>query len=226
MLGGRLTSLNLERFSRVDVLEIGNHCPRLQYLRLSCIGSYVPVFDLNQVMFTKLEELELLNTRGAHFYSKALLQLLSFATNLRHVKFQFVDTLNDEVWRELMVVNPMLRLETLTMDQCHSVSAFTLEDLVTRDNNLTNLAVWSCRFITETDRDALLATIRHNNYDIHFSWYAFTGEEAPMGLDDADMESDDDDSFEDYDVEEEEENEHEFLNYWNNPPLPGRALGW
>ena len=43
-----------------------------------------------------------------------------------------------------------------------------------------------------------------------------------MPLDDIDIESEDEEeSFED----DEEDEDHEFLNYWNNPPLPGRALG-
>ena len=41
------------------------------------------------------------------------------------------------------------------------------------------------------------------------------------------MPLDDIEDSEDEDVEilDEEEDEHEFLNYWNEPPLPGRALG-
>ena len=125
VLGNKLTSLNLERFGKVDVLQIGALCPRLKYLRLSCIGSFVPVFDQSREVFTELEELELLNSRGAHIYSKALHQILNHATKLKHVKLQFVDTLNDEVLRELLMINPLSQLETITLDQCHSVSGST-----------------------------------------------------------------------------------------------------
>ena len=99
---------------------------------------------------------------------------------------------------------------------------YTLEELMNTDNQLCELSCWSCRFITETDRDNIMMVIKNNNYDIHLSWYPFTGEEAPMPLDDIDIESEDEEeSFED----DEEDEDHEFLNYWNNPPLPGRALG-
>ena len=220
-VGARLVSLKLEKFNRVDVLQIGTLCPRLQNLRLSCIGSYVPVFDQSRIVFDKLVELELLNTRGAHVYAKAIHQILDCATHLRYASFQFIDTLNDEVWREILDMNPLQELESLTLDQCHSVSVYSLEEILTRPNMLSSLACWSCRFITETDRDTLVRMIKLSNYDLHFSWYPFTGEEAPMPLED--IEDDDDDEEEEETSEEDED--YEFLNYWNNPPLPGRALG-
>ena len=220
-VGAGLTCLNLERFNRVDILQIGMLCPRLQSLRLSCIGSYVPVFDQSKIVFDKLVDLELLNTRGAHVYAKAIHQILDGAEHLRHAKFQFIDTLNDEIWREILDTNPLTELESLTMDQCHSVSVYSLEEIINRDNLLGSLACWSCRFITETDRDYLVRMIQLSNYDLHFSWYPFTGEEAPMPLDDIEDDEEEEESLED----DEDDDEHEFLNFWNNPPLPRRALG-
>ena len=67
----------------------------------------------------------------------------------------------------------------------------------------------------EADREALQTLIRTSNYDVHFSWYPFTGEEAPIPLDDIE------DDEEEEEEEEEEDQDHEFLNYWNDPPLPG-----
>merc|ERR1719369_1344053 len=75
-LGQRLTSLNLEKFNKVDVMQIGELCPNLRFLRLSCIGSYVPVFDLSKSLFLNLEEIEILNTRGAHIFTKTIHQIL------------------------------------------------------------------------------------------------------------------------------------------------------
>ena len=219
-LGNKLTSLNLEKFSKIDVMQIGTLCPKLKYLRLSCVGSYVPVFDQSKAMYHDLEELELLNTRGAHVYSKAVHQILDFTTKLKHAKFQFVDTLNDEVWNEILNINPLSKLETITFDQCHSISVYTLEEFINKENNLSVIECWSCRFITENDRKGLEETIKSQNFAIYLSWYPFTGEEAPMPLDDIEDSED-----EDMEILDEEEDEHEFLNYWNEPPLPGRALG-
>ena len=38
-----------------------------------------------------------MNSVGAHIFTNTLRQLLATSTSLRHLKFQFVDTLNDEV---------------------------------------------------------------------------------------------------------------------------------
>ena len=215
-LGDKLRRLNLEKFNQVDILQLGVLCPRLEYLRLSCVGSYLPVFDFSQPVFTGLQELELLNTRGALIVSKALHQLLDSALALTHLKLQFVETLTDTLMSEILAINPLSSLETVTLDQCHSISLFTLESLVTANNRLSCLACWSCRFITEMDRDLVVETLRNNNYQLHFSYYQFTGEEAPMPLDD--IESDDEDEDEDEDDEEDEE--PDFLNYWTDPPIP------
>ena len=125
-LGARLTSLNLERFSSVDTGQLGLLCPALRYLRLSCVGSYAPVLDLARAEFAQLQEVVILNTRGAHLSSRALLQLLGAAPGLRHAHLQFVESLSDAVWAELVAANPLASLETLTLDQCHSVSRHTL----------------------------------------------------------------------------------------------------
>ena len=213
-LGNKLKRLNLEKFNQVDILQLGVLCPRLEYLRLSCIGSFLPVFDFSQAVFTQLEELELLNTRGALIVSKGLHQLLDSALALTHLKLQFVETLNDSLMSEILAINPLASLETVTLDQCHSISVFSLQSLVTAQNRLSCLSCWSCRFITETDRDLVMETLTSNNYQLHFSYYQFTGEEAPMPLDD--IESDDE---EDEDEDENEDEEPDFLNYWTDPPI-------
>ena len=38
-----------------------------------------------------------MNSVGAHIYTNTLRQLLFASTGMKHLKFQFVDTLNDEV---------------------------------------------------------------------------------------------------------------------------------
>ena len=91
---------------------------------------------------------------------------------------------------------------------------------------MSDLGCWSCRFITETDQKNLLNTIKGNNYDIYFNWYPFTGEEAPMPLDDivSDDEQTDEEEGDD-DDEDEDGNEYDFMNYWNQPPMPSQAFG-
>jgi len=215
-LGSRLTSLTLYRLPDIDVLMLGELCPRLTLLRFSAITSFLPVFDLSQKSFPMLQELELLNSVGAHIYTNTLRQLLVASTALRHLKFQFVDTLNDEVCAELLRANPLKQLRTLTLDQCHSVSLHSLLLFLEADNSLSELKCWSCRFITEDDDDVVRSEICRNNYDIYFSWYQFTGEEAPMLIEEM-VENPESDW--DEDDEEDEEEEEEDDNQWNIPAL-------
>jgi len=146
---------------------------------------------------------------------------MSAATELKHLRFQFVDTLNDEVWTEILALNPLTNLQSLIFDQCHSISIFTLDAVIFRENELTDLCVWSCRFIMEDDQETLLLRIRLENFDLRLNWYPFTGEEAPMPLEDIE------DVIEEEEEEEEEEDESgvpDFLNFWNQipPSLAGR----
>ena len=156
---------------------------------------------------------------SAHIFTKTLHQILENATNLKHAKFQFVDTLNDEVWSNILCSNPLIHMQSLVFDQCHSISVYTLEGIISRVNKLSDLCCWSCRFIMENDREAIMEEIRINNYNLHFSWYQFTGEEAPMPLDDISDVEDSEEEEEDFEFET-----PEFFNYWNNPPLPGTGL--
>ena len=57
-----------------------------------------------------------------------------------------------------------------------SFQQFLLEDLLSRKNKLIELAIWSCRFVTETDKEHVVRNIKTKNFDIHFSWYPFTGD--------------------------------------------------
>merc|ERR1712107_109637 len=136
-----------------------------------------------------LHELELLNSVGAHIFTNTLRQLLATSIFLKH-------------------------LCTLTLDQCHSVSLHSLLLFLEADNCLSELQCWSCRFITEDDNDVVRTEICRNNYDVYFSWYQFTGEEAPMLMEEM-IENPESDWDEDDDDEEEED----AGNQWNVPAL-------
>ena len=63
---------------------------------------------------------------------------------------------------------------------------------------------------------------RLENYNLHFNWYPFTGEEAPMHIEDID--DFEEDESEEEESEEEDDEVPEFMNYWNNIPLPGSGI--
>ena len=56
------------------------------------------------------------------------------------------------------------------------------------------------------------------NFSTRFSWYPYTGEEAPIPLEDIE---DIDDTEEEEEEEEDEDEVPDFMNYWNNVPRFG-----
>ena len=162
--GSNLVSLTLDRFKHVDVSFIGVNCPKLRRLSLSHIVHYGQLVTVCQDQYIKLEELTLENQYGAHIVSNILRQLLEFSAGLQQLSLLLVDSLDDLVWSQVMMNKT--QLESLSLDQCHSLSGDRLEDILTRHNNLQVLNVWSCRFITVKHRDQFKKLTRTENYDI------------------------------------------------------------
>ena len=79
--------------------------------------------------------------------------------------YLMVDSLDDLVWSQVMSRNKT-QLESLSLDQRHSLSGDRLEDILTQHNNLQVLNVWSCRFITVKHRDQFKKLTRTENYDV------------------------------------------------------------
>ena len=77
-----------------------------------------------------------------------------------------MDSLDDVVWRQVLTTNSLRGLESLTLDQCHSVSGDSLHDLVSADNDLQLLNIWSCRFVTTKHRETFKKIIARENYDL------------------------------------------------------------
>ena len=50
-------------------------------------------------------------------------QLLAGAADIVSLTLQFVDTVNDDTWSELLCDNQMDRLEVVVFDQCHRSAA-------------------------------------------------------------------------------------------------------
>ena len=77
-----------------------------------------------------------------------------------------VDSLDDVVWSQVLAANSLRALTSLTLDQCHSVSGDSLHDLVTEENDLQLLNIWSCRFVTTKHRETFRKIIARENYDL------------------------------------------------------------
>ena len=77
-----------------------------------------------------------------------------------------MDSLDDLVLSQVLASNSLRALVSLTLDQCHSVSGDSLHDLVSEDNDLQIINIWSCRFVTTKHRDTFRKIIAKENYDL------------------------------------------------------------
>jgi len=68
--------------------------------------------------FTNLEELCIFNTRLGNITEGMLRQLLG-SSKLKTINFQFVSSLSDKLFNEILRYNSFPSLEFVTLDQCH-----------------------------------------------------------------------------------------------------------
>jgi len=173
--GGSLSKLVLDKFTHVDLEIIGRNCPKLKHLSLSHVISWGKLFNICSSYFCSLEELRLTNEYGCHIISNIHRQLLFFSSNLQYIHFQLLDSLDDLLWAEVLLQNPLTNLVSLTFEQCHSISGDPVFDLVQRQNKLQALNIWSCRFVTSKHKELIKKVIQHENFDICFRCLPFMG---------------------------------------------------
>ena len=166
--GGGLKKLVLDKFRYIDMEIIGKTCPKLQNLSLSHIISWGQLMNICPEYFSNLEELQITNKYGCHIFSNILRQLLFFCPNLQYLHLQLLDCLDDLLWTQIHLQNSLTHLVSVTLDQCHSISGDTIEDLVDQPNNLEMLNIWSCRFITNKNKETIKKTILRENFDLCF----------------------------------------------------------
>ena len=68
----------------------------------------------------------------------------------------------------------------------------------------------------------LIDWFRLQHYDVRVDWYPYTGQEAPMPLDDIEIDADDDEEEEDNDDDDDDDDGEmpDFVNFWNQMPGP------
>jgi hypothetical protein len=46
---------------------------------------------------------------------------------LESLVLQYISLLDDELWSEVLCLNPLTRLSSVVLDQCHNISSYTIE---------------------------------------------------------------------------------------------------
>lgn len=173
-VGVNLKKLVLEDFGEVDVDYIGDKCANLQHLALSGILTYAPIGQLNPKYFTKLTSLELWNKMDHELAicHNTLKQLL-FRSPLTYILLQRIGNLTDEVFADILKINPLLTLRNAVIDYCHNITGRLFWMLLEQPNCLSVLRCWHCKGVTEQDKLDIKACIRDDNLLLYWEWYPY-----------------------------------------------------
>ncbi|KAK3909480.1 F-box/LRR-repeat protein 2 [Frankliniella fusca] len=177
--GERLQNLILTNFTEVDLAGIGRTCPRLLNLALSAVGHYEPLSSVNTSWFSQLQALEVwADTSQAHAQgheqlpSALHLRQLLVSPSLKNILFTACAALNDQLFHQIWMSNPMKLLSHLTLDHCHGVSPHLVHQVLDADNELTMLRIWSCCQINKIHNGEFVARICEENMNVYLEWFA------------------------------------------------------
>lgn len=175
-IGVNLTKLVLEEFTEVDVDYIGDKCPNVQHLALSGTLTYAPIGHLNPRYFTKMTSLELWNKIGQDhelaICQNTLKQLL-FRSPLTYLLLQRIGNLTDQLFAEILQMNPLLSLRNIVIDYCHNVTSRLFWQLLETPNNLSVMRCWHCKGVNIQDKTDIKSVIKDDNLLLYWEWYPY-----------------------------------------------------
>ncbi|XP_046406838.1 uncharacterized protein LOC124171656 isoform X3 [Ischnura elegans] len=171
-LGHQLNSLILAKFFSVDVGAIGMACPHLVNFALSDVTAFELMNQkISAESFQELQALEIWSDADFIIPTNVLQQLLLFSKNIRNILLKGVGIVTDEMFSEILKVNPMRQLSHLTLDNCHCVTHATVHRILDADNELCMLRIWSCYRINKEANDIISQRIANENMDIYLDWF-------------------------------------------------------
>jgi len=191
IIGTQLTHLSLENFKFFDVTHVGQLCPKLVCLKLSNILSYCRAENQRHKVFRHLEELYIFNTRWGNITEGMLRQLFN-SNKLKIINLQFVNSLTDKLFQEILTHNNFPDLEFVTLEQCHRMTASLLLSLLSIPPSLTSLHCWSCGNINQEVKTHIENIIEEQHLDINFQWQDIPED----NIDNLDILNEDDDNDE------------------------------
>lgn len=174
--GHQLLSLLLANFTTVDILAIGECCPRLQNLALSNISVYEEIMYPREHLYNNLIGLEIWADMAVTTMNGIIIrQLLSYCCGIRKLLVRNTDAISDKLFFDIWRENPMKELFRLTIDNCPNITACSIDHLLDMNNDLTLIRVWGCCFISKEDNIKFQKRIKEENCDLYLEWFGWTG---------------------------------------------------
>ncbi|GAB1604414.1 uncharacterized protein LOC115219491 [Argonauta hians] len=187
--GLTLSRLTLYDFSAIDIISIGQHCPRLHHLtlessscdyytaRCSSHGSedgdeHSRCQDTNNRvdLFAHIKSLKIKS--DSHNFSADVLRLILInAKNLNHLYLTNMQFLTYDWLRPILSDNPLRFLQTLILEMCNGVDRkFVMSLLADQQNGLQRLDLIECQSIKRGDYEYFLDRIQQDNVDVNITW--------------------------------------------------------
>lgn len=181
MRGEQLHEISLYEINNVDIGVIGACCPNLRKFTSLIAGfknAKFPMHSHPEILmlshhkpFTKLTHLKiLLHTPEKFFPPEYLKSLLCNAKQITEVQLAFIETLTDSILEDVLNVNQLEHLETLTLENCDKVTVAPMLLLLEGPNDLTHLTLKRCKEITLQNFEYLADLAKSNQYDLEILW--------------------------------------------------------
>jgi len=178
--GSQLEKLTLCGIIKVDLLAVGYHCKNLKTLYVQGTNLQeeperqvsFPSRNERQNMFKSLVKLELLYEEEGPFseHMHTLPLVLSSCTNLQILKLSYMFGLETHHLLEVYQNNPLVKLETVRIQNCGGVTAEAIAPLLQDENELKKLEVLDCRNISRQDFESMQRVTRKSCFDIDIGW--------------------------------------------------------
>ncbi|CAL8084494.1 unnamed protein product [Orchesella dallaii] len=172
VIGASLENVILSKFASVDLLSLGQSCPKLRKVALSGVGEFIGT-QVVTGLFSMLTILEVwFDERTECSSGNALIQLLSYSKWIESILIKRSDDLNVSLMQKIWQTNPMNKVCRFILIECNNLESAVIEEMLLRENDLEVLRVWSCPLIDTEQKKLLQSNISDANLDVYFEWFA------------------------------------------------------
>ena len=154
-IGSSLEYLELAFFLDINLRTIAKNCPNLRELTLvSCCSMTLQHVETNlhsNPVFNYLEKLCIFDESDFPFDSDIPFEIFVFLLSspiLKELQISECHSLTDDVFKNAFELNKFKCLESLTLDQCHSISKKGIDVLMNDCNPLSHISIDHCNSIT------------------------------------------------------------------------------
>ncbi|XP_023326286.1 uncharacterized protein LOC111699786 isoform X2 [Eurytemora carolleeae] len=166
-----LSARNQTNFSTLlgIFLSQGSVCCNLEVLTFSRCSFLHNQTSTIRTRLLHLEKIFIFNSPDSYFQPSYLKYILS-SPNISVLYLQNLDCLTDELIKEEIERRNLIKLSSLSIECCHRISLSAILDLLSAENRLESLHVWSCVKVSELQQRIVHREIKNKNLDLNFQW--------------------------------------------------------